>query len=421
MAKTRQKTKLELRLEPGDPGREIVADIRPVLSRQAGRKARFRLLLRSEADVPAAVNRKRVLLEKSFTVRDSLHTFRFRCPPDLYSFVGEKIRMFVSGHLYVNEARVKDTKLGKRLEVPFDRGDDHLQEDPGEVLSPDDQWTYSAQWSALRLEQKRKIYLHWASLPFTLGLMIYLGSQAELDPVLIRSRGIGGVDWWGVFLFIAGICWCLYASIGVVNRAFRDWLVPRKGRPPLIVPGGSDEKRIHPATRSTIADWLKGTVGTDTRNLRLRVVAANIENYKCKIYVTDSEGRTRERTETCRHPCRAVVLYDREFDEISAGTGFESVFTDPLDFSPVFTDLYPPQVIGSARGRRGRRRVPTHGVSLRLEFQLLHPERLDKVLAWDRPSLFAAAPFLNQPVRELAGKDAGGDAVPPPPPPDEGV
>ncbi len=410
MAYTGQKTKLEFRLETTATSREIVIDIRPVLSKQAGKKACFRLSQGSEADVPGAVNRKVVLLEKTFTVRHALHTFRFKCPAGFYTFAGRTIRTYLSGHLYVNDAWIGDTSIRMNVEVPFARGTSHLEDDPGAVLSPADKWSYSAQWAGLTGQQKRKIYLHWATLPFTVGLMIYLAAPPH------KSTVFGWFEFSGLLLFIAGIFWFLYASIGVVNRSFRDWMVAGK-----IRRMGSRNFLVEPGTRSRTADWLKGKILIDTSNLRLRVVVANMGYYQQKIRRRIGEGKYETVTVTRSEPCRAVVLYDREFDGIPAGTRFENVFTDQLDFSPVFTDLYPPQLIGSARGGRRRRRKPTHGVGLRLEFQLLHPGRVDKVLVWDHLSIFAAAPFLQPPGNPNglpAGEDAEGEVAPPLPPAD---
>lgn len=109
---------------------------------------------------------------------------------------------------------------------------------------------------------------------------------------------------------------------------------------------------------------LRGVARVDLRDVRLRVVACNME----KGQYTRGSG-TKKRTVSFTEPVRAVVLYDQFIPLIPAGAPVESYFSGEIAFEPMFQALYPPQQTSS-----------THGLAVYWEVQLIHDELVDQEL-----------------------------------------
>ncbi len=109
---------------------------------------------------------------------------------------------------------------------------------------------------------------------------------------------------------------------------------------------------------------LRGRARVDLADVRLRVVACNME----KGQYTRGSG-TKKRTVSFTEPVRAVVLYDRLISRIPAGAPVESYFDGEIQFEPMFQALYPPQLVST-----------THGLAVYWEVQLIHDELVDQEL-----------------------------------------
>ncbi|HEU5162766.1 MAG TPA: hypothetical protein VFV54_06455 [Thermoanaerobaculia bacterium] len=109
---------------------------------------------------------------------------------------------------------------------------------------------------------------------------------------------------------------------------------------------------------------LRGRARIDLHNVRLRIVACNMERGQ----YTRGSG-TKKRTVSFKQPVRAVVLYDQEIPLIPAGAPVESYFSGEIAFEPLFKALYPPQKISGS-----------HGLAVYWEVQLIHDELVDQEL-----------------------------------------
>ena len=111
----------------------------------------------------------------------------------------------------------------------------------------------------------------------------------------------------------------------------------------------------------------------------LRIVACNLE---CGQYRKRQGSRTV--TVSFQEPVRGVVLYEKTVDRIPARFPIADYFNDRICFDPMFAALYPPAMLGSS-----------HGVDVRWEIQLLHPEFVDQELIGPT-ELLAYEDFLGE-------------------------
>jgi len=178
--------------------------------------------------------------------------------------------------------------------------------------------------------------------------------------------------------------------------------------------------------RFQLSDWFSGPAETDLHGARLRVVAGNIEScpYRKMEYKSEEdEGQLVRKEKTVI--TRPIVLYDKTVERLPLGAPVEESFDGLLDFEPMFTDLYPPDLV-AMKGIEGNLSLDSsHGLSYYLEFQLLHPSLVDQKLEVD-PNYFDPLAFFKESAVEKGGtavvdEEREQPAPPPPPPPLPGV
>ena len=114
---------------------------------------------------------------------------------------------------------------------------------------------------------------------------------------------------------------------------------------------------------------------------------------------------------------RPIVLYDKTVEHLPLGAPVEESFDGVLAFEPMFTDLYPPDLVAT-KGIEGNLFLdPSHGLAYYLEFQLLHPSLVDQKFEVD-PDYFDPLAFFKEPAAEkgTAGVVEEEEIKPPAPP-----
>jgi hypothetical protein len=137
--------------------------------------------------------------------------------------------------------------------------------------------------------------------------------------------------------------------------------------------------KIDRDTRLRVSDLISGRSKIALRDIVMRVVACNMEKGQYKR----GHG-TQQRTVSFKSPYRGVVLYEKSVPEIPPRMDVGFYFPEEIDFSGMFSHLYPPQLTSS-----------THGLDVYWEVQLLHPNFVDQELECPTNALDYAS-FLAQ-------------------------
>lgn len=122
--------------------------------------------------------------------------------------------------------------------------------------------------------------------------------------------------------------------------------------------------RIRRGVEYAVESLFAGRSRVPLEDVTLRVVACNME---CGQYRERRGSQTV--TVSFREPVSGVVLYEKRIGRIPANTPIADYFAGPVSFDPMFSALYPPAMLGRS-----------HGVDVRWEVQLLHPEFVDQEL-----------------------------------------
>jgi hypothetical protein len=120
---------------------------------------------------------------------------------------------------------------------------------------------------------------------------------------------------------------------------------------------------LRPGTRIEARRLIRGRPRVDLFNVTARVVAGNLECWRRK------PGRGEKLEKKIRTPVRAVKLYECQLPYVPAGASIGDFLKGEVDFTPMFRALYPPLMV-----------TTESGLDLAWQFQLLHPEFVDKAL-----------------------------------------
>jgi len=401
-----EKASLEIEMVTVDEQQVAVIRFCPDLKMHEGETAELKLTLRCKADHHSAVNKRIVLFSKSFKASKPLHTLRYKCPRALFTYEGNWISLIARATVVVGSSR-----LLKYFQVPLDVGNIHVSEDLTGTLTPEDKFSRYQNFMLLGANDKMVLFLLWGgglALLFVAEMMIreiILNHSGDMMRLLTASMVVFG----GFFIYLA---W----------RLTRDVFSPEVG-PYFRVPDGlslrrKSKRKISRGMRFQVSDWFSGPAQTDLHGARLRVVAGNIERcpYRKMEYKSrEDEGELVRKEKTVI--TRPIVLYDKTVEHLPLGAPVEESFDEVLAFEPMFTDLYPPDLVAT-RGIEGNLFLdPSHGLAYYLEFQLLHPSLVDQKFEVD-PDYFDPLAFFKEPAAE---KGAAGvveeEEIKPPAPP----
>ena len=409
-----EKASLEIEMVTVDERRVAMIRFCPDLKMHKGETAELKLTLRCKADHPSAVNKRVVLLSKSFKVSKPLHTLRYKCPRTLFTYEGNWISLVARATIVVGSSR-----LLKDFQVPLDVGNIHVSEDLAGTFTPEDKFSRYQNFMLLRAETKQTLFLLWGG-----GLALLFVAERMLREIILNPAG----DIMTLFTSLVAIAGSILIYIAWVRTKglFTSGVGPYFRVPDGLSLRRKSKRKISRGMRFQLSDWFSGLAETDLHGARLRVVAGNIEScpYRKMEYKSEEdEGQLVRKEKTVI--TRPIVLYDKTVERLPLGAPVEESFDGLLDFEPMFTDLYPPDLV-AMKGIEGNLSLDSsHGLSYYLEFQLLHPSLVDQKLEVD-PNYFDPLAFFKESAAEkgataVVDEEREQPAPPPPPPPLPGV
>ena len=402
-----EKASLEIEMVTVDEQRVVMIRFCPDLKMHKGETAELKLTLRCKADHHSAVNKRIVLLSKSFKASKPLHTLRYKCPRALFTYEGNWISLVARATIVVGSSR-----LLKDFQVPLDVGNIHVSEDLDGTFTPEDKFSRYQNFMLLRAETKWVLFMLWGG-----GLAFLFIAERLLREIILNPSG----DSMTLFTSLVGIAGSILIYLAWVQT--KELFSPGAG-PYFRVPDGlslrrKSKRKISRGMRFQLSDWFSGPAETDLHGARLRVVAGNIERCpyrKMEYNSQEDEGELVRKEKTVI--TRPIVLYDKTVEHLPLGAPVEESFDGPLDFEPMFTDLYPPDLVAT-KGVEGNLFLdPSHGLAYYLEFQLLHPSLVDQKFEV-ASDYFDPLAFFKEPAAEkgTAGVVEEERVQPAPPPP----
>jgi len=407
-----EKASLEIEMVTVDEQRVAMIRFRPDLKMHKGETAELKLTLRCKADHHSAVNKRIVLLSKSFKASKPLHTLRYKCPRCLGTYEVNWSNRGARATIVGGSSR-----LLKDFQVPLDVGNIHVSEDLAGTFTPEDKFSRYQNFMLLRAETKQTLFLLWGG-----GLALLFVAERMLREIILNPAG----DIMTLFTSLVAIAGSILIYIAWVRTKglFTSGVGPYFRVPDGLSLRRKSKRKISRGMRFQLSDWFSGPAETDLHGARLRVVAGNIEScpYRKMEYKSEEdEGQLVRKEKTVI--TRPIVLYDKTVERLPLGAPVEESFDGLLDFEPMFTDLYPPDLV-AMKGIEGNLSLDSsHGLSYYLEFQLLHPSLVDQKLEVD-PNYFDPLAFFKESAAEkgaTAVVDEEREQPPPPPPPLPGV
>lgn len=334
------------------------------LNREAlGLTAEFALIAECRARHGESVNEQRFVLVEQFEVGERPE--RFRIPRRVirnYSYSGSKINMVIMSRLILLDGLIYNSTMNVEHDLGIGARTKAAPQ-PRTVAAPPDKVRVRLNFRSLAPRNKVlvSVLAVFALAPWiTVGFVHVSLLAGVFHPLTILGGLIAGLISYGFVLWI--------------RRVFGRYLRSRR----LPFPG-----RVRRNSVIRIPQLFTGVSLTNLRDVTLRIVAFNVEKGK---RATHSGGRGSGR-ESFAHVARAVVIYEKKLDIIPRDRLLETFFDDAVDFSKVFSALYPPNVID----------IDT-GVFLEWKLQLLSPDFVDVELKLP-PDVFAAEEFFSSSSR----------------------
>lgn len=323
-----------------------------------GHRAKLTIARAARVKDSRPVHGRAALWETEFEVRGPEHTFaipRSRLGRG-YAYDGRQIEIRLESKLVVDDGLLFDTTIegAHRLRI-LDRP--ALSGEAEELAEPDDAFDFFANLAAIPTGARSLTVLLAVAggLLMALNALVGLHDQLTPDPAtwLYSHTDADGDSQSPLVNALMGS-----GALGAVV-----WLAMRRQLRKYMV------LQIHPRLprlgRDTVVparDLVRGSARVPLEHVRLRVVAYNRELGQYR-----RGSGTNERTVSFAVPVRAVVLYEQAIPFLPAGRPIGEALEGEVRFAPLFAALYPPCMV-----------TKTHGVDVRWEVQLLHPDFVDQ-------------------------------------------
>lgn len=336
----------------------------------AGKRATVRVERRAKVKRRDPVHGSELLVEKALVLQRGTQDIALGASLDgVFCYSGAELDLGLVAHVTVDDGVIFDTKveaelagvgaLPPRSDVPEAKS----------VHSPPDRFDFFANLRAIPVKARALV----------LGLMLVGG------PVIAINALVGARD-----QFVAQERVWLYdhtgddgsesplvkalAGSGAVGLAL--WLaIRRQLRKYMRFEARWPLAKLERGSRCRADEIVSGEAGVVLEQVRVRLVAYNREHGQHRVQEGSGKSR-RTVTREFTSDGRGVVLFDRLLPYVPAGDPLAAHLDVEIDFAPVFDALYPPCRIGG-----------THGLSLAVEAQLLHPAYVDHDVVLDPGSV----------------------------------
>ena len=307
------------------------------------------------------VHARKTLAEKRFTLAYGLN----RVPigdvvEELFTYTGNKLDLKLTAHVEIDDGLIFDTKLqldlGQACRFPPRRA----VPDHGSIHSPRDRFNFIANLRAI--PAKARVIVLWL-IAIGLPVILFNAALGVRDQFVPESQ---------VYFYDhsdsdgEGESPLMKALMGSGAAGFAIWMAIRRQLQKYMrfeakMPPG----QLGPDLRIAAAEMIEGEARVALQHATARVVAYNREHGQ--YTKTEKQGKTsRTVTKNFTENGRGVVLYEQALAYVPPNAPLKDYLEGEVDFRPLFEALYPPYRLTS-----------THGLSLQLEAQLIHPEFVD--------------------------------------------
>lgn len=331
----------------------------------AGKKGSLKIEQTAKVKRSSPVHKSQVLAERDFTLQFGQNLLRLGDVLDaVFAYSGHKLDLELKARIEIDDGLIFDTKLEldltrhcalpPRSQVPDHKG----------VHSPADRFSFIANLRAIPGKARMIVlWLIFVGVPVVLvnaavgardqfvpesqvWFYDHSGDDGSESPLMKALMGSGGV---GIALWLA------------IRRQLQKYM-----RFEAKVPG-----KVQRGARVRASDMIAGQARVPLQQTTVRVVAYNQEHGQYRA--TEGSGKNKRTvTKSFTDNGRGVVLYEQLLAYVPANVALAEYLDGEVDFTALFDALYPPFMIGGS-----------HGLSLKLEAQLLHPDYVDQDIELD--------------------------------------
>ncbi len=337
-----------------------------------GKPATLKIERRAVVKRSSPVHKEDVLVEQKFVLASGQN----RIPlgdalGDGFSYTGGKLDLLLKAKIEIDDGLIFDTKLEidvtsvctlpPRAAVPAEHAAVH---------SPRDRFSFIANLRAIPAKARMiVIWLFLIGIP-VIVLNAVVGVRDEFVPESqVWFYDHSGTDEDGNHESESPLVKALTGS-GAIGMAL--WAAIRrqlqkymefKAKPPSV--------SLQRGARCRVSDMIEGQARAPLQQATVRIVAYNREHGQYRA--TEGSGKNKRTvTKSFVENARGVVLYEQLLAYVPANMPLAGYLDGEVDFNPMFEALYPPVMLGG-----------THGLSLQLEAQLIHPEFVDHNIELD--------------------------------------
>lgn len=350
---------ISARVERGEDGLRLRLQVHD--PKFAGKSARFEIEQRVRVKRSSPVHKSRRLAGIDLQLRHGEQELRLGdLDREAFAYTGEDIDIELKGQLEIDDGVIFDTEIDVGLESheplpPRQKaGANHKA-----VHSPRDSFDFIANLRAIPAKARLMvIWLMLVGIPVVVGNALlgvrdefvpesqvwfydHSGDDGSESPIMKALMGSGAA---GLALWVA------------IRRQLQKYMEFSAKLPDSsLCRDGSCRPGDIFSGRARVA--LQGAV--------VRLVAYNREHGQYTR--TEKNGKSsRTVTESFTSPARGIVLYEQLLAHVPAEAQLSGYLAGEIRFEPLFEALYPPTMIGGS-----------HGLSIQLEGQLLHPDFVD--------------------------------------------
>lgn len=353
--------RIRVRTERGQEG--VVAVVTPLDPSVAGRAAELRLVQRAKVKRSNPVHKERTLLAQKFVLSSGPSRIDLGSRLDeVFAYRGEELDLELKIELEIDDGFFFDTeiehdlsaygRLPARLAPPLQAKDVH---------SPKDRFSFFANLRAIPAKARLvELWLLVLGGPL-LAVNAIVGVRDQFVPEsrawFYDQSDSDGESESPLFKALAG-SGVLGALIwAAIRHQLKKYMSFSARLPPHV--------SLARGARCSPGEIVSGAARVPIERALVRIVAYNREHGQYQDQEKDG-NKTRTVTKDFSSDARGIVLYEQQLLYLAADEPIERNLPGEVTFDAMFDSLYPSIRIGSS-----------HGLSLCLEAQFLHPDYVD--------------------------------------------